>query len=164
MLAWIMIWLFVIADQLRDAMGNYPGMFMLAFVVTILGGFLTAMVYSESYQSWEAFTAAHAKLLKTGKRVVYSLWFMGFAMWTVHTLLPTQKNLAIMVGSGLTYEMLTSETGQRLGGKAVELLEQKMDEALGSDSEAQNGKKEDKEAKPEKGNSQPSGKVHGQAV
>lgn len=164
MFAWIMIWLFVIADQLRDAMGNYPGMFFLAFATTILGGFLTAMIYSDSPLPWEEFTTTHAKLLKTGKRIVYSLWFMGFAMWTVHTLLPTQKNLAIMIGSGLTYEMLTSETGRRVGNKAVELLEQKIDEALGSDSEAQSGEKEDKEAKTEKGSSQPSGKVHGQAV
>ncbi|MNZ73021.1 hypothetical protein D3C78_914200 [compost metagenome] len=44
----------------------------------------------------------------------------------------------------MTYNVVTSETGKRLGGKAVELLEKKIDNAL-KDSDNGEEKKEGKQ-------------------
>lgn len=44
--------------------------------------------------------------------------------------LPTSKDMAIIVGSGVAYNVITSDTSKRIGGKAVELLEAKISELL----------------------------------
>lgn len=59
-------------------------------------------------------------------------WAMviGLILGVSTYLIPSQKDLAIIVGSGVTYKAVTSETGQRLGGKAIDFLEKKLDDAL----------------------------------
>lgn len=64
------------------------------------------------------------------KRPIKPLIICGFILGTLGHFTPTQKDLAIIIGSGVTYEALTSETGKRVGGKAIELLEHRIDEAL----------------------------------
>ena len=38
--------------------------------------------------------------------------------------------MAIIIGGGITYEALTSDKGKEIGGKAVDLLLKKIDDAL----------------------------------
>lgn len=59
-------------------------------------------------------------------------WFMivGIVLGCLSYLIPTQKDLATIVGGGITYQAVTSETGKRIGGKAISLLEQKIDSVL----------------------------------
>lgn len=58
----------------------------------------------------------------------------GGVVWIVGLILanatPSQQNMAIIVGSTLVYKAATSETGQRITNKGVELLEQKIDQIL----------------------------------
>lgn len=54
----------------------------------------------------------------------------GALSYTVGTLLPTERDLAIIIGGGITYEALNSDKGKEIGGKAVDLLFKKIDEAL----------------------------------
>jgi hypothetical protein len=75
---------------------------------------------------------AFVKLLKRAAKIMIPF---GFIMGTIGFLLPSQKDAAIIVGSGITYNVITSETGKRIGGKAVDLLEQKIDDALKSKTE-----------------------------
>jgi hypothetical protein len=81
---------------------------------------------------------------------------LGFLLGTVGSLLPDQKQMAIIVGTGLTYEAVTSETGKRIGGKAIQLLEKQVDDALGEFSGEE--KKEETKAQ------EPSSKVSAQAT
>lgn len=54
-------------------------------------------------------------------------WVVGLILATAT---PSQQNMAIIVGSTLVYKAATSETGQRITNKGVELLEQKIDQIL----------------------------------
>lgn len=67
---------------------------------------------------------------------------IGIVFVCIANLIPTQQQLAIIVGSGVTYNVLTSEPAKQLGGKALELLNKKIDEAL----EGESGKDKKEEA------------------
>ena len=54
----------------------------------------------------------------------------GALSYSAGTLLPTERDLAIIIGGGVTYEALNSDKGREVGGKAVDLLLKKIEEAL----------------------------------
>lgn len=54
----------------------------------------------------------------------------GALSYSAGTLLPTERDLAIIIGGGVTYEALNSDKGKEIGGKAMDLLLKKIDEAL----------------------------------
>ena len=166
-MAWVLIYLFTVVDQIREAVANYTGGLAIAAILTGIAIFLGGAMWTErpKGRTWEEFSAS--SLYKSVKRTLYLAWFIPVFMWTVHTFLPTQKNLAILIGAGVTYEAVTSETGKRVGGKMIQLLEDKMDEALEKEEPAEDAKgKAQEESKVEAsgGEEKPSGKIHGQSA
>lgn len=141
MSAWVLMYLFVIVDQLREAMSGYGGATMCAVFATIVYGMFfifSRMSIDVETRTVEDFDERWEKLkkgmfAKFGRRILYVMWFIPIFMFTVHTLLPTQKNLAILIGAGATYEAVTSESGKRIGGKVIQLLEEKLDGAIQGD-------------------------------
>lgn len=128
---WFLIYLFVMIERVGT-------MFMFGWVFFWIGCALILLACASSgilTEGWNNTTTfkdhweghAFVKLLKRAAKIMIPF---GFIMGTIGFLMPTQKDAAIIVGSGVTYNILTSETGKRLGGKAVELLEQKIDNAL----------------------------------
>lgn len=128
---WFLIYLFVMIERVGT-------MFMFGWVFFWIGCALVLLACASSgilIEGWNNTTTfkdhweghAFVKLLKRSAKIMIPF---GFIMGTIGFLMPTQKDAAIIVGSGVTYNVLTSETGKRLGGKAVELLEQKIDNAL----------------------------------
>ena len=113
-------------DQIREAASNYGGWCAAGAVLTIVACFAGAIYWAEGSQP----EGEKKKYLKKGRNWLLLYWMIPFSLATVHTLLPSQKNMAIIVGTGITYQAVTSETGQRIGNKAVQLLEQKINDAL----------------------------------
>lgn len=149
---WFLIYLLVMVDQIRDAASSYGGWMAAGTILTICACFIGAVYWAEGSQP----TEEKKKYLKKGRNWLLLFWMIPLSLSLVHTLLPSQKNMALIVGTGITYQAVTSETGQRIGGKAVELLEKKINEAL------QSGEKEEvKEEKPAK---ESSGKASSQAT
>lgn len=139
---WFLIYLLVMVDQIREAASSYGGWIAAATAITFGMGFIAAIYWAESRCDIEE----KKKYLKKGRNWLLCLWMIPMTLGTVHTLLPSQKNMALIVGTGLTYQAVTSETGQRIGGKAVELLEKKINEALES-GEKEEVKEKEKPAK-----------------
>lgn len=123
---WFIIYLFVCIEKFATALA--AGWYVFWFPAVLLGlvVFISIMSGIDGYfdDVWEH------KVSKFIKSICKWLMPIGFVLGTIGHFLPTQKELAIIVGSGVTYNVITSETGKRLGGKAVELLEKKIDEAL----------------------------------
>lgn len=72
---------------------------------------------------------------------------IGLSLIVFSKLIPNEKQLAIIVGSGVAYNVLTSEPAQRIGGKALELLQKKIDKAL--EEEDNDGSQSKEETKSE---------------
>lgn len=70
---------------------------------------------------------------------------IGLSLIVFSKLIPNEKQLAIIVGSGVAYNVLTSEPAQRIGGKALELLQKKIDKALEDEDNDGSQTKEEKE-------------------
>lgn len=148
MSAWILMYLFVVVDQVRAAVDGYGGAFFIASMMTLALGVAALIGYSETAEGESVFDK---KWFKSLKKVVICFWFVPVLMFITHTLLPTQKNLAILIGAGATYEAVTSEAGQRIGGKVIKLLEEKLDGAMedGGDDPVNWNAKEKEEVKKE---------------
>lgn len=149
MTAWVLMYLFVIADQVREAVSGYGGAFAIACGATVVYGLFfvfSRMSIDIDTRSLEEFDERWEQVkkggfAKAGRRALYLIWLIPFLMFFIHTALPTQKNLAILVGAGVTYEAVTSDSGKRIGGKIIQLLEEKLDEAA-KPSDHEKGDKE----------------------
>ena len=101
--------------------------------ITFIGSFALFMV--STFENENCFIKIPSKIYKTLG------WSFALAL-LMKILLPTSVNMAIIVGGGQVYQAITSETGKRVGGKAAQLLEQKVDELLNQKVEEE--KKESK--------------------
>ena len=143
---WLLIYLLVMTEQIRDAAANYPGWIISGMVLTVVVAFCLAMYLSEA----DVTKDERNRIIKKARNWLFLFWLIPMTLAMVHTLLPTQKNMAIIVGTGITYSAVTSETGQRIGGKAVELLEKKINEALEDKPVGKEEKGQKEEAAPAK--------------
>lgn len=77
----------------------------------------------ESLNTW-------IKDTKPYRRTATTLAVCGALMFTTSALIPTKRDLAIIVVGGATYNVLTSDKAKEMGGQAIKLLQQQMEEAL----------------------------------
>lgn len=127
---WLLIYLFVMIERIGSLFMFGWGAFWIGVVVYVIVLFaccMTADTWNEKRTFKEIYDDKSAKLFRKISKILVSV---GLVLGIIGFLLPSQKDAAIIVGSGLTYNVLTSETGKRIGGKAVDLLEQKIDQAL----------------------------------
>lgn len=104
------------------------GVFILSYVIPL---FLTESKTKEGVTT-NNFSELLVKFKKMRKWGVILL-IVGSVFYTISSLLPTKKELAVIVGGGLTYQMLTSEAATKMGSSAVQLLQKQIDEALEGD-------------------------------
>lgn len=127
---WLLIYLFVMIERIGSLfMFGWAAFWIgaVVYVIVLFGCCMTADTWNEKRKFKEIYDDKSAKLFRKISKILISA---GLVLGIIGFLLPSQKDAAIIVGSGLTYNVLTSETGKRIGGKAVDLLEQKIDQAL----------------------------------
>lgn len=130
---WLLIYLFVMIEKVGSLLMFGWLAFWIGVLLLILSAIVSAM--KADTWSWEPDTTFKEQwethgFVKICKKVSKWLIPIGLIVGTLGFLTPSQKDAAIIVGSGITYQAVTSEAGKRIGGKAVDLLEQKIDEAL----------------------------------
>jgi len=52
---------------------------------------------------------------------------------TLCTLIPSKKDIALIIAGGTVYNVVTSDAAKQIGGKGIELLNKKLDEYLKED-------------------------------
>ncbi|QYW06538.1 hypothetical protein uav_007 [Pseudomonas phage UAVern] len=133
---WLVIYFFVMVERIAAAAALGWVAFwcgLLLIFLTVAACAINTSNYPEPVTFTDNMQNQWAKVFtKAGKWCA----ILGLILGIVSYLLPTQKDLAIIVGSGVTYKAVTSETGKRLGGKAIDFLEKKIDDALGDDPKA----------------------------
>jgi len=123
------LWVFVSIEKIAAFLAIGGSLFkwsLIAYGFTYLLGFLLSKG-KEDMQSYNTKMSKHRKLAVTGV-------IIGALLFTTSALLPTKKELAVIVGGGMTYQLLTSDTAKEVGGKAVELLKKQIDDALKEDA------------------------------
>lgn len=130
----LVLYMFVMIEQFAALLYLGWAAFWGGLIVTALVAIVSALCAdSPSYHSKPVVTWSDTFNSTTAVTVrKVCKWFMivGIILGCLSYLIPTQKDLAIIVGGGITYQAVTSETGKRIGGKAISLLEQKIDSVL----------------------------------
>ena len=126
----LVLYFFVMVERFGALLNLGWAFFWGGLVIMACTMFFASMASIESDHKTTA-----SDILKQGfwaKAIKICKWSMivGLILGSLSYLVPTQKDLAIIVGGGITYQAVTSETGKRIGGKAINLLEQKVDAAL----------------------------------
>ena len=101
--------------------------FILAAVFTAVG-VLFSILFSAEYDTTlegalDKFKSAFGKPLK-------AILISTAVLYSLGSILPTERDMALIIGGGVAYQAATSDKGREIGGKAVELLMQKVDELL----------------------------------
>ena len=101
--------------------------FIFASIFLVFGVIVSVITASEFGNTIEEnlnkFKEMFGKTIKT-------ILILSAISYSLGSMLPTERNMAIIVGGGVAYQAATSETGKEIGGKAVELLMKKVDELL----------------------------------
>lgn len=119
------LWVFVSIEKIAAFLAIGGTLFkwsLIAYVFTYILSFVLSKD-KEDMQTYNTKMSKHRKLAVTGV-------IIGALLFTTSALLPTKKELAVIVGGGMTYQLLTSDTAKEVGGKAVELLKKQIDDAL----------------------------------
>lgn len=136
---WFLIYLFVMVERIGQffMFGWFP--FWIGVFILLISILISADCPGDSKATFEEIWKGHA-FIKLMRRFTYFLIPVGLVIGTLGFIMPSQKDMAIIVGAGITYEAVTSDTGKRLGGKAVELLEAKINSALKDTTEPSSAK------------------------
>ena len=137
-----MIYLLVMCEQIAIMVGGFAEFFTFVAVVTAVIAVIVSLIVASNphddgldilFQEpsdydeggfWKK--SAGKSMLKTWKWIAC----IAIMLHTVEALIPSQKNMAMIIAGSATYHAVTSEPAQRIGGKALDLLEKKLDEAI----------------------------------
>lgn len=152
-------YLLVMCEAIGNMVGGFAVFFSWASAIGVVVTIIMLVAASDSSndddeefdKTWQHYT------FKGTRKIVK--WVIGLAIFCHFTsaLIPSQKNMAIIVGSTGAYMALTSDPAKKLGNKAFLLLEKKIDDAL--KSEDNGGQAKEKEESKSEEDQEPSGKV-----
>lgn len=125
----IIIWLLVVVENISGMLISAGSWF------TLLLFTLIAIVVAPNVLASNAEKAGDIRVnLKTTRRWLVVLTVGALLCNTAGSLLPTKKELAIIIGAGTTYKVLTSDEAKAVGGKSIELINKKLDEMINNDT------------------------------
>lgn len=124
-----LIYLFVISEKVAQgfstlATASFTGLIVFLFILV-----LSFIIASAEYNMNTDEIVEH-RLFKLIKKVLITLTITLVVSAPISTLIPSKQDLAIIIGTGVTYNVLTSDKAKEIGGKSLQLLEKKIDEAL----------------------------------
>ena len=121
----VLLYLFISIEKIAAFLAIGGTLFKWSFITYLFTCVLSFAMSKdkEDLQAWNVKLKKHRTLAVAGV-------IIGGLLFTTSSLLPTKKELAIIIGGGVTYQMVTSDTAKEIGGKAVELLKKQIDDAL----------------------------------
>lgn len=149
-----LIYLFVMVEKIAAMFAIGWAIFWVP-ALALIAVIVISVIYGIDYDFDDAWNHEISKFIKKIAKIFMPI---GFVLGTIGHLMPNQEQLAIIVGSGVTYHVLTSEPAQRIGGKALQLLEEKIEKTLENtpiEKEKESGKAETEKS---------SGKEHAQST
>ena len=145
-----LIYLFVMSSEIAAMLLTLGKVLLIPTAITLVVSTVVCVIAGiegEFEEMWDS------DIVNFIKRLAKWCIPIGLSLIVFSKLIPNEKQLAIIVGSGVAYNVLTSEPAQRIGGKALELLQKKIDDALeeGDNDGSQTKEEEEIEQAPKPG-------------
>jgi hypothetical protein len=125
MTTYFLIYLFMSIEKISTLMIN-TGLFfhlgLIALIVMALIGLMCCNCDADFKTYWGN--------AKGYRKIIYRIMIAALIISTMGKLIPDRKDLAIIIGAGATYNILTSPEAKELGGKSLDVLRKYMDDAL----------------------------------
>ncbi len=115
------LYLFSIVDNVKVTLS---GLTWLSFVFAVMACFILMMAADNAFGD-DSKTA-----LKLSRRAALSFAFLWFFILVFNMALPDQKGIAMIIGGSAAYSVIQSPEAKEIGGKALLLLNQRLDESL----------------------------------
>lgn len=122
---WILIYLFVQIEKIAVLLAVGSSVFWWSSISAVLT-YAVSFVLSKDKESLEEWIGKTKKFRRWSSFIA----FIGVLMFVTSALLPSKKDLAIIVAAGTAYNVITSPQAKEIGGKALDLLKKQMDDAL----------------------------------
>jgi len=121
----LIIWLFVSIEKIAALLAIGGSVFFWS-TVSVAGLYALSFFTSKDKADFQD----NVKKTKRYRITAQLFAFVGAMMFVTSALLPDRKELAIIIAAGTVYNVVTSEPAKQIGGKAMELLQKKINEAL----------------------------------
>lgn len=122
---WFLIYLFVSIEKIAALLAIGGSVFLWSSL-TVLVLYVVCFFASKDKVDFQD----NVKKTRRYRITAQCVALLGVFMFVTSALLPDRKELAIIVAAGTTYNVITSEPAKQIGGKALQLLQKKLDEAL----------------------------------
>ena len=124
----IVIWLLVSIEKIAAVLALSGGI-MWWCVLIYISTYLGSVILSDGKEKLKL------NLTRTSRtrKISVLVWVICGVLSVVSALLPSKKEMAVIIGGGVTYQVVTSEEAKEFGGKAVDLIMQSVDKALEGD-------------------------------
>lgn len=119
------IWMFVSIEKIAALLAIGSGVFFWS-IVSVAGLYVLCFFTSKDKEEF----SQNLSKTKRYRVIAHTTALVGVLMFVTSALLPDKKELAIIVAAGTTYNVITSEPAKQIGSKALQLLQNKLDEAL----------------------------------
>ena len=127
----VVLWLLVVVEKIAALLMAAEALITLGvvmYIAAIVWPFVAAKD-SEMYQTLLTNTLRFRKWALASAVV-------GLISWSIGSILPSQKEMAMILGGGVTYNMLTSNEAKETGGKVLALLNDRLDKMLAEEKKA----------------------------
>lgn len=137
-MVFITLWLLISIEKISALLQSMDFLVVFAFIIFIVI-FLVCICLADNSEEFKEYY---------GKSSYYRKWAIALGLTGaifsgLGSILPNQKEMAIIVGGGTAYNILTSEEAKNVGGKAIKALNMKLDEILSEDSVKQDQSKQE---------------------
>lgn len=124
-MTWLLLWVFVSIEKIASAfaMGSTV---MNWSIAVYLSTYAVGWLCSSNMETM----SSNFKKLKRYRSVSVVTGVLGAICLTISMILPDKKELAMIIGGGVTWEVLTSDASKEMGGKVIELLNSELDNAI----------------------------------
>lgn len=132
-MTWFLLWVFVTIEKITAAIASMASLVTWG-VVLYIGAFVLAVLISKDRET----LSENNSKFKVYRRIGVAMVIVGAMSSFVSTVMPDKKELAMIIGGGVTWNVLTSDTSKELGGKVIQLLNKELDEAINTTTSAIN--------------------------
>lgn len=106
---WFLLWLFMVSPKIASGLSVLGGGCILAWLAHMFFNFINTI---DGDKSWKA---------------LKKVFVFGVICLALSAVIPSKKDIALIVAGGVSYNVITSDAAKEIGGKTLKILNENID-------------------------------------